>query len=190
MSWCHAGFSKLASVVRGRQRDEGKVTRRKPTPIPPEEEYPHVAVHHDDQSRRLFQDTLDLCSEADAISACRALNEKISDAILTLVDEWAQSPSLSLSRSRSRSASGLDAKSAGKLQQIIGRDLYYLIKQSRSNIPSDQLQYWVTDALHAVAVHHVSLAVSWTFCPGLPPEANRRMECTFRDMLRTGKSSH
>ncbi|KAL5503966.1 hypothetical protein ACEPAH_8038 [Sanghuangporus vaninii] len=144
-----------------------------------------ITCNRDDRSKRLFQDTLDLCSETDVINACRALNEKINDVALSLVDEWVETPSISRIRIRSSSSSGLGQIDAEYLRNATGQSLYNLIRSKRSLQPSSEVQNWVTDALQAVAVYQVSVIISSTFCPGLSSQADVEMKETFENMLRS-----
>ncbi|KAL5525946.1 hypothetical protein ACEPAG_7284 [Sanghuangporus baumii] len=184
--------------TKSRQREDDRKIQRKshrqlPKPsLPPtlpdieqEEETSHNTINRDDQSKRLFQDTLDLCSETDIINACRVLNQKINDVALSLVDEWVETPSISRIRIRSGSSSGLGTTDAENLRKFIGQSLYNSIRSKRSSQPSPEVQNWVTDALQAVAVHQVSVIIRSTFCPGLSSQADTEMKETFESMLRS-----
>ncbi|OCB85340.1 hypothetical protein A7U60_g7646 [Sanghuangporus baumii] len=186
--------------AKGRQREDDRKIQRKnhrqspkgtlPTlpDIQQEEEETSrntITCNRDDQSKRLFQDTLDLCSETDVINACRALNEKINDVALSLVDEWVETPSISRLRIRSGSSSGLGQTEAEYLRNATGQCLYNLIRSKRSLQPSSEVQNWVTDALQAVAAYELSVIISSTFCPGLSSQADVEMKETFENMLRS-----
>ncbi|KAL5485835.1 hypothetical protein ACEPAI_6877 [Sanghuangporus weigelae] len=180
--------------TKGRQREEDdkKIQRKSHRQLPKwslpdiqqEEETSRntITCNRDDQSKRLFQDTLDLCSETDVINACRALNEKINDVALSLVDEWVETPSISWTRIRS---GGLGPTDADYLRIVTGQSLYNLIRSKRSSQPSPEVQNWVTDALQAVAVHQISVIIRSTFCPGLSSQADTEMKETFGNMLRS-----